>query len=891
MRTMVKRLFLAGTLATTMTCAVQAFGQAANQPLALRRVSLTDLEPLSARQDWGSMGIDKSVEGKRLKIGNREFDRGLGTHANSEIVYELGGAYERFEAWVGVDAEMDSFGKSSVVFQILVDGKEVFNSGVVRNATPARQLNLSVAGVDELRLVVSDGSDNINGDHADWADATLLTSIPVKSELTLPAKFVVRTAGLTVKLSERGEIVGGVLSHKDRRNLTAATQLRGCKLVGNPSSRRLKGGGVEFTKELSGRSASHRSALVERFLPTRNSVHWEIEVQGSGAPWTTEIRTILHWPHADRSRFWAGWGDGQDRNALRIGGWSDPLVPVPLASAQWFYGAEYYTPTQPGIGTCPFRPELWCVPLATIIEPASDIGLSLVLSPEDELLDMALRTASSGQVAIRRIYHRISSARPVRFAMDLVPHVGDWRPGLAWMVERYPQFFNPPNPKADEMAGAGAYSADENPFDVERLRGMGFRVNWKCSMDFPYMGMFLPPVKDAAERWERARDEPDPPGKPSWNSCQRLNDYARWMQENGFFVLSYFNVTEYGRNMRYPAPPRKSTSEADLWKDPHDFLYYTKLADALLFSPDTGNPASPPKPYWTCYGAFVVDAGEPIYQEFMLEQARRYIERIPDAAGLCIDRLDWTRFYNPRRDDGVSWVNDRPSRSLQVSWRDLMSKLGPLIHNASKVIFVNNHTKRLDQLQHVDGLFDEFTYSPFAANTSALLGIRKTVLGWVGGPQEVLADPDAFFQRDMHLSLFRMCPFPTNNHAINPDPKVEPFYADYAPLLSAMRGKKWVLAPHCVEAEGGSAKANLFEVPGGYVVPVTFGGKTLSVKVTLRNVRTLTMRPTAPECLALHPGSAKPMVVRATLRSGRLTMDVPLKRGCAMVKIATNRRA
>ena len=62
------------------------------------------------------------------------------------------------------------------------------------------------------------------------------------------------------------------------------------------------------------------------------------------------------------------------------------------------------------------------------------------------------------------------------------------------MVARYPQWFNPPNPRVDEMAGCAAYSADERHFDVADLYRMAFRINWKCSEDFPYMGMFLPPL-------------------------------------------------------------------------------------------------------------------------------------------------------------------------------------------------------------------------------------------------------------------------------------------------------------------------------------------------------------------------------------------------------------
>ena len=107
---------------------------------------------------------------------------------------------------------------------------------------------------------------------------------------------------------------------------------------------------------------------------------------------------------------------------------------------------------------------------------------------------------------------------------------------------RYPLFFDPPNPRVHEMAGCGAYSGDERPIDVAKFKAMAFRINWKLSDDFPYMGMFIPPVKNADERWTRSCDEPRPTGKPDTISCRQMNDYARWMRAHGFHVLNYFNV-------------------------------------------------------------------------------------------------------------------------------------------------------------------------------------------------------------------------------------------------------------------------------------------------------------------------------------------------------------
>ena len=143
----------------------------------------------------------------------------------------------------------------------------------------------------------------------------------------------------------------------------------------------------------------------------------------------------------------------------------------------------------------------------------------------------------------------------------------------------------------------------------------------------------------------------------------------------------------------------KAATEADLWKDPNDY-FYAKFPEALLL--DKGRPPN------TCYGAFAVDCGEPRYRQFLLEQARRHLERLPDSAGICIDRLDWLNRYNLRGDDGTSWVDGRPARSLFLSWRAMMAQLGPLMHDAGKVIFVNNLRMRLELLRQVDGIYCEY---------------------------------------------------------------------------------------------------------------------------------------------------------------------------------------
>ena len=208
-------------------------------------------------------------------------------------------------------------------------------------------------------------------------------------------------------------------------------------------------------------------------------------------------------------------------------------------------------------------------------------------------------------------------------------------------------------------------------------------------------------------------------------------------------------------------------------------------------------------------------------------------------------------------------------------WRSLARKCTP----ADKVIFVNPIYARLDLLRQVDGIYTEMGNEGRPLNASALMGLDKPVLAWTYNETLHQPDPDSFFQRHLLLGVYPTAPYPWNNHCITPEASADQFYLDYGPLLDAMRGKKWVLAPHCIETTTPGVKVNLFAVPGGYVAPVTFGGSAEFADVVVRNVPGLE----TVKCSVLHPGeeNASPLIIQS--EDGRLLLHVPLKRGCAMI--------
>jgi hypothetical protein len=351
------------------------------------------------------------------------------------------------------------------------------------------------------------------------------------------------------------------------------------------------------------------------------------------------------------------------------------------------------------------------------------------------------------------------------------------------------------------------------------------------------------------------------------------------MRDDGFYVLNYFNVTEFGADIHYPRPKTVAKSEGDLWKDPNDWLY-GKLPNAALKTPPGLKGLAAGQPYYTWGRAVAMDCGDKPYQQFLLKQARRHLERLPESSGICIDRMDWLRLYNQNADDGQSWFENRPARSLYNSWHDLMGQLLPLVHGAGKVVFVNNHTKRIDLLRNIDGIFDEFAANPASLNETAFLTLKRPALGWTDNESPIRENPDAFFHRFLYMGVFPMAPVIGNDHSLLPSDWVNKQYADYGPMMVAMEGRKWVLSPHAVNVDNPSIAANMFSVAGGYVIPVIASGKQETAGVTIRGVDLAGAAVTV-----LHPGKAESKAVKA-VRSGKgYTVSVPLERGCALLRI------
>lgn len=185
---------------------------ASGQPVPLSSLDLTNVIV-----GWGSPQANRSVDGNPLRIAGRTYDSGVGVHAASHIRVQLGLKAESFHAWVGLDDEKTI---GTVNFQVAVDGTTVWTSGRMKAGDAAREVRVPLTGAKQLDLIVDDGGDNINHDHADWASAVIqadeiaiIRTVPVLTEKRFPHPDRIRYDGHCMQLEGRDVFIYSAAFH------------------------------------------------------------------------------------------------------------------------------------------------------------------------------------------------------------------------------------------------------------------------------------------------------------------------------------------------------------------------------------------------------------------------------------------------------------------------------------------------------------------------------------------------------------------------------------------------------------------------------------------------------------------------------------------------------
>ena len=137
---------------------------------------LSDLDPTSVSEEplvtlGGAWRRDASVLGRPLTLAQRQFAKGIGVHANSQLTFAADGQYDELLAIVGIDGETE--GRGDCIFEVLGDGTSLWRARVKGN-DPPQPIRIDVSGVQSVTLAVHAGAELDLADHADWCDVRFI---------------------------------------------------------------------------------------------------------------------------------------------------------------------------------------------------------------------------------------------------------------------------------------------------------------------------------------------------------------------------------------------------------------------------------------------------------------------------------------------------------------------------------------------------------------------------------------------------------------------------------------------------------------------------------------------------------------------------------------------
>jgi len=132
-------------------------------------VWLTETNGYGPAERDRSNGESGAADGRTLTLAGTPYEKGIGTHADSDIAIHLGGRCTAFTADVGIDDEINGYGEAA--FSVEGDGKVLWTSPKLTGASATVPVDVKLDGVRQLRLKVIDTNGSKTGDHGDWAAA------------------------------------------------------------------------------------------------------------------------------------------------------------------------------------------------------------------------------------------------------------------------------------------------------------------------------------------------------------------------------------------------------------------------------------------------------------------------------------------------------------------------------------------------------------------------------------------------------------------------------------------------------------------------------------------------------------------------------------------------
>ncbi len=441
---------------------------------------------------------------------------------------------------------------------------------------------------------------------------------------------------------------------------------------------------------------------------------------------------------------------------------------------------NYFSPTAHGPDTImgiPVKPFVYrrnlTIPLLTLYNTYSNIGLSIVPLFEFPKPKLTM-TIDPPNIIILFKNLMLDGRGRVKIGLYLAPHKGDWRPGLEFILNRYPQYFYPAI--ENTKIGEGYYYLSlpyENEINIENLKTYG--VRWtEIHHHFPFYGLYAPDLK----RWNSNIDTDTIPiiirekgmGKKTIG-YQTINDLIDIWHKNEIQTYLYFQAFE-------------------AW---HQYAEKYFISDIARDRSGINLPA------WQYCTLMNPDPATP-WGKYILIQAEKIIKKYPDADGVFYDRMDYMD-YDFSHQDGITMIDGKPAYTLGFALEKMNDTIFNIFHRNKKGIWGNGPSS-IEVCKDLDGIMTEGGYKNLYR--SQYMALTRPIIYL---PYDIV--PDATEEKLKNCLLCGAFPSVTYGDSI-----CRKLDEKYRPLFDVLKGRTWVLSPNPITISD-KHQANIFRTSSG----------------------------------------------------------------------------
>ncbi|MFH0796762.1 MAG: hypothetical protein V2A65_06865 [Candidatus Omnitrophota bacterium] len=500
-----------------------------------------------------------------------------------------------------------------------------------------------------------------------------------------------------------------------------------------------------------------RFTVMETWSVDRAEALWtaEVSLDAGEEPRSVRIRQFIPWPTEEPHWGWNVW--------MPAVGFPKLLVNVGHTSL--VYGDLCY-----GAGI-PIVSIYKGTSLIPNLKEKSNVGLSLAkpFGLRIPRWSVSFDDFRSGGVTVESGWLKLDPKQPARTALLLHPHEGCWRPGLAWLVAKYPSYFRPGHPQTHESLEGGFVPGGPHDTNtgIRTAKSYGAKVV-EIHHHYPHYGHYFP----EHGTWRCVEDK-----KKKKITVTQIRRTIRLYKQNGIVPLLYIQLAGDGFK---PFVEKKFPESIALNVDGQKMgCAYYKI---WMMNAD---PALP-------------------FGRFIDREIDRFFRLYPEAGGLFWDQAGYDDIDSAHH-DGITMVDNRPMYRLSFCYQQHRDKLVREAHKRGMVISVNG-PRLIELAEGVDQIMAEGS-------------------SWVVDVEQYfcVARPMIFFHyfknEDEVEEMFQKCLLSGGTCYTAPCDKysrgVDRLFRLYQPLLKHLIGREWVLEPAPLEMPIGVA-GNIFKGRDGH---------------------------------------------------------------------------